>query len=149
MSGQLHAVDGHPADGSSGIRVILADDHPSLRRSLRRLLESEDDMNVVGEAGDLETAIRGVRSHGPDVLVLDLRMPDGASSERIKRLREQSPRTAIVIITLQENQMFADLAAKAGAIGFVLKDRADQELADAVRHAARGREYRSPHLRAP
>lgn len=149
MAGDLHAVGGHAAPGLSGIRVILADDHPPLRRNLRLLLEREEDMKVVAEAGDFEGAIRRMRSHHPDVLVLDLRMPDGTSSERIERLRAQSPRTAIVVITMQENEMFADLALKAGAIGFVLKDRADQELAAAVRHAARGLEYRSPRLRGP
>jgi len=113
------------------------------------VLEYEQDITVVVEAGDLESAIRGMGSHRPDVLVLDLRMPNGSSSERIERLRGHSPRTAIVIITMQANEMFAELALKAGAIGFVLKDHADQELACAVRDAARGVEYRSPHLRAP
>jgi two-component system response regulator NreC len=149
MRGHLRPVDGDSSGGVSGarpVRVVLADDHPTLRRTLSRLLEGEDDLEVVAEAGDLETAVRAVGAHRPDVLVLDLRMPNGSSAERIGRLHEQSPRTAIVVITMHENTMFADHALKAGAIGFVRKDTADLELPDAVRSAARGVQYRSPRL---
>ncbi|HSO99029.1 MAG TPA: response regulator transcription factor [Solirubrobacteraceae bacterium] len=132
--------------GARPIRVVLADDHAPLRRTLRLLLEREDDLELVAEAGDLETALREVRARRPDVLVVDFRMPNGSSAERIGRLHEQSPRTAIVVITMHENPMFADHALEAGAIGFVRKDAADLELPDAVRSAARGVQYRSPHL---
>jgi DNA-binding NarL/FixJ family response regulator len=87
-----------------------------------------------------------VRRLYPQVLVLDLRMPDGSSAERIERLREQSPRTEIVVITMHRSDRFAELAHNAGAIGFVLKDTADVELSDAVRCAARGVRYSSPQL---
>ena len=152
MRGHLRPVDGDSSGGVSGarpVRVVLADDHPTLRRTLSRLLEGEDDLEVVAEAGDLETAVREVGAHRPDVLVLDFRMPNGSSAERIGRLHEQSPHTAIVVITMHENTMFANYALKAGAIGFVRKDIADLELPDAVRSAARGVQYRSPRLSQP
>jgi DNA-binding NarL/FixJ family response regulator len=147
MSGHLRAVDDHGMTQLRPIRVVLADDHVPLRRNLRLLLEAEEDLKVVGEAGDLEGAIRQLQAYRPRVLVLDPRMPDGSIAGTIERLREHSPRTEIVIVTMHENEMFADQALKAGAIGFVRKDRADLELADAVRRAAHGLRYRSPRLR--
>ncbi|HSO99643.1 MAG TPA: response regulator transcription factor [Solirubrobacteraceae bacterium] len=149
MRGHLRPVGGDSSGGVSRVRpvrVVLADDHVPLRRTLRQLLEREADFRVVAEAGDFETALREVREHRPHVLVFDFRMPNGSSAERIGRLHEQSPRTGIVVITMHENTMCANHALEAGAIGFVRKDAADLELADAVRSAARGVQYRSPHL---
>jgi len=128
------------------IRVVLADDHAPLRRTLRLLLEREDDLKVVAEASDLQTAAREVAAHRPDVLIIDLRMSGGTSAEWIRRLRAQSPRTGIVVITMHESSLFAEHALNAGALGFVLKDRADEELCDAVRRVARGQAYTSPRL---
>jgi DNA-binding NarL/FixJ family response regulator len=146
MRGHLHSVDARfPAPGRS-IRIALADDHAALRRTLRLLLEREDDMKVVGEAGNLATLMHLVGDRRPAVLVLDLRMRDGSVDEMIQRLREESPRTEIVIITMHESRMLADQVLKAGAMGFVLKDRADVELCDGVRRAARGLQYTSPRL---
>ena len=127
--------------------MVLADDHDSLRRNLRRVLEGEEDVEVVGEAKDLESAARETRRHRPDVLVLGLRVPGGSGLDGIGRLREQSPNTEIVIISMHENEMYARQAFEAGAIAFVLKDSADVELAPAVRSAARGVQYASPRLR--
>lgn len=143
-------VDGDAFQGESegaAIRVILAEAHVGLRRNLRQLLEREPDMKVVAEASDLEGTMRQLRAHRPRVLVLDLAMADGSIAELINRVRERSRRTAVVVITMHENPMLADQALRAGATGFVLKDQADLELADAVRGAASGVEYRSPRLR--
>ena len=128
-------------------RVVLANDHPGLRRSLRWLLDHEDDLDVVGEATDFEAAVHEVAVQHPDVLVLDLRMPDGFSAERIKRLRAASPGTEIVVTTMHVNEAFATEALRAGAIGFVLADSADRELVEAVRRAIRGLAYTSPRIR--
>ena len=148
MGRHLHSVSvGSPEAVPGRIRVVLADDHPSLRRALRQLLEQETDLQVVAEATDLESAVRQVRKHRPEVLVLDLRMPNGSSAERIRRMRERSPVTQIVVISMEQNQLFAERARQAGAIGFVLKDTADTELCNAVRDAARHVCYESPRLR--
>ena len=125
-------------------RVVLANDHPALRRSLKQVLKCEADLVVVGEASDLDAATRQVAVQSPRVLVLDLRMPDGFSAERIKRLRALSPSTEIVVTTMHEDPTLAVEAHGAGAIGFVLADAADLELAEAVRRAARGVGYTSP-----
>lgn len=130
------------------IRVVLADDHAMMRRSLRLLIDGEEDVEVVAEADDLAAVARNVQGHGPHVLVLDLRMPGGSTIEAIGRLRERAPDTQIVVMTMEENPVFAQRAFAAGALGFVAKDRADGELADAVRAAARGEEFVSPHVAA-
>ena len=117
-----------------------------MRRSLRLLLDSEPDIEVVGESSELATATRQVSKLDPDVLVLDLRMPDGSGFDIVGRLRDEAPRTRIVVITMYDDQVFVRHAHQAGALGFVLKDTADAELPEAVRHAARGRTYTSPRV---
>jgi two-component system response regulator NreC len=131
------------------IRVVLADDHALMRRTLRLMLDGEQDVEVIAEADDLTSLVRHLEAHQPHVLVLDLGMPDGSSSGAIRRLREHAPEIQIVIVTMQENPVFAQHALAAGAIGFVLKDRADEELAEAIRRAARGEQYVSPRLALP
>jgi two-component system response regulator NreC len=133
----------------SPIRVVLTDDHTLMRRSLRGLLDSEEDVEVVGEAVDLESIEREVRTHQPHVLVLDLGMHNGSTgSEVIGRLRERAPKTVIVGMTMQDDPMFAQHALTAGAVGFVSKDRADEELTHAIRAAARGEQFISPRASA-
>jgi two-component system response regulator NreC len=132
----------------SPIRVVLADDHTVVRRSLRLLLDGEEDVEVVAEASDLSTVMRHVHGHLPHVLVIDLRLSNGSSIEAIRRLRAQVPGTEVVVLTMEESPVFAQQALDAGAVGFVLKDRADSELLMAIRHAARGEEYVSGRVTA-
>ncbi len=103
---------------------------------------------VLGEASDFEAAWHEVADERPDVLVLDLRMPDGFSAERLKQLRAMSPATEIVVTTMHVNEAFATEAHEQGAIGFVVADCADRELVErAVRRASRGLAYTSPRVR--
>jgi two-component system response regulator NreC len=134
--------------GTGPIRIVLADDHAVVRSGLKMLLESEKDFEVVAEAGDTESARRYVRGHKPDVLVLDLNMPGGSSLEAIPEVRESNPDTQIVVLTMQQEPAFARHALGAGAIGYVLKEAADDELVEAVRRAARGESYLNPRLGA-
>src|ERR1039458_6175697 len=97
---------GEPA--SELIRIVLADDHAVVRSGLRMLLDSESDFEVVAEASDVEGAKRYVRGHHPAVLVLDLNMPGGSSLEAIPAIREESPDTQIVVLTMQQEPAFAD-----------------------------------------
>ena len=90
--------------------------------------------------------MRHVTCHVPHVLVLDLRLPNGSSIEMIRQLRKQFPDTAVVVLTMEDSPLFARAAIDAGAIGFVLKDRADTELVSAVRLASRGDEYVSARV---
>jgi two-component system response regulator NreC len=130
------------------IRVVLADDQALVRRSLRLLLDSEKDVEVVAEAGDLTTVMRHVHDRRPHVLVLNLGMPDGSSIDAIRRLRKDVPSTEIVVLTMEDSPAFAQQALDVGAIGFVLKELADVELNQAVRAAARAEQYVSPRVAA-
>lgn len=139
----------HVSSGSSPIRVVLTDDHALMRRSLRGLLNGEEGVEVVGEAHDLVSTEREVRLRQPRVLVLDLGMKDGSTvAESIGRLRESGPQTMIVGLTMQDDPMFAQHALIAGAVGFVLKDLAESELAPAICAAARGERFVSPRVAA-
>ena len=117
-----------------------------MRRNLRLLLDGEQDIEVLTEAGDLAAALRYVEVHRPGVIVLDLRLPDGSTIDAIRRLREEAPLTGIVVVTMQRSWPVAVKVLEAGAQGFVLKDSADVELAEAVRLAARGERFSSPRL---
>lgn len=133
---------------SEPIRIVLADDHAVVRSGLRLLLDNQSDFEVVAEASDVETARRYVLGHRPAVLVLDLNMPGGSSLEAIPAIREQSPATQIVVLTMQQEPAFAREALGAGALGYVLKEAADEELVKAVRLAAAGESYLNPRLGA-
>lgn len=138
---------GDPEPGAGALRVVIADDHSLLRRGLRQLLEDEG-IEVVAEAGDADTAARYVRGHHPDVLVLDLNMPGSSSLEAIPKIREESPRTQIVVLTMQSEPAYARQALSGGALGYVLKESADAELVEAVKAAAAGESYLNPRLGA-
>jgi two-component system response regulator NreC len=127
---------------------VLVDDHAVVRSALRMLLEAEDDFEVVAEAGDADAAVRYVRGHKPEVLVLDLNMPGGSSLERVPAIREASPGTQIVVLTMQEDPAFAREAMRAGVLGYILKEAADAELVKAVRLASAGETYLQPALGA-
>ena len=111
------------------------------------MLDRARDLELVGEASDFESAVREVSVRHPHVLILDLRMPDGFSAERIVRLRALSPSTEIIVTTMHLNETFATEARRAGAVGFVLADSADRELVEAVRRARRGLAFTSPRIR--
>ena len=130
------------------ITVVLADDHAVVRKGLRLLLDSESGLRVVAEAGTVPDAIRMAMAHRPTVLVLDLNMPGGSSLEAIPVLRRDAAQTAIVVLTMQNDPSFARQALQAGALGFVLKEAADDELLGAIRLAADGETYLNPRLGA-
>src|SRR5687767_4817146 len=128
--------------------IVIADDHAVVHSGLRLLLDAEPDLEVVAEAGTVPDAIRLIRAHRPAVAVLDLNMPGGSSLEAIPELRSSTPKTAIVVLTMQDDPDFAREALQNGALGFVLKEAADEELLEAVKLAARGDTYLNPRLGA-
>ena len=130
------------------ISIVLADDHTVVRRALRVLLEEEPGFEVVAEAEDADGAVRYLRGHKPDVLILDLNMPGRPSLEAIGDMHEASPQTKIVVLTMQKEPAFARQALQQGVLGYVLKEAAGDELVQAVRSAAAGQTYLQPALGA-
>ena len=137
-----------PEEATETIRIIIVDDHAVVRRGTRQVLESEDDLEVVAEAGTLADARRYVLGHHPDVLVLDLNLPEGLSLDAIPQLRTDFPHTQIVVMTMQTEPAYARHALSVGALGYVLKEAAESELVEAVRRAAAGDTYLNPRLGA-
>ncbi len=128
--------------------MVLADDHAVVRSALRMLLEDQPDMEVVAEAGDAEAATRYVRGHRPTVLILDINMPGGSGLAAVPQIRNESPETQIVMLTMQGETSSAREALQAGVLGYIAKDAASEELVMAVRMAAQGRTYLQPELGA-
>jgi two-component system response regulator NreC len=133
---------------TDSITVVLADDHTVVRHGLRLLLDNEDDVRVIGEAGTVPDAERLTRDQRPAVLVLDLTMPGGSTLHAIKRLRQSARQTAIVVLTMHDDPAFARKAFQAGARGYVLKEAAGEELLKAIRLTASGDTYVNPRFGA-
>ena len=130
----------------AALRIVVADDHDSMRRNLRLLLESDLGCEVVAEATNERTAVRHVHEHHPDVLVLDLHLRDGSALATVRELRRLAPDTRIVVMTMERSPEFARRALQAGASGYVLKEHSDTDLLPAVRAAARGERYLTPQI---
>ena len=137
------------SDGKDGIRIVLADDHEVVRNGIRMVLEAEADFEVVAEAADADTATRYALGHKPTVLVLDLNMPGPVSAiDAIPDILERSPKTAVVVLTMQDEPAFARSALRAGARGYVVKQAAASELVGAVRAVVAGETWITPSLGA-
>jgi DNA-binding NarL/FixJ family response regulator len=122
----------------SRIRVFIVDDHGLVRVALRMLLDGEDDLEVVGEAGDTQSAISDVLRLAPDVVLLDLRIPGGGGIEVCRRVKESLPQTAVLVITSfdADDEVFSVL--EAGASGYLMKDTRPERVAEAVRSVHEG-----------
>src|SRR6187200_1068367 len=132
-------------DDDRAINIVLADDHEVVRAGLRLLLQGEQTMHVVGEAGDVPGALRLVETRRPDVLVLDLNMPGPPSLSVIAEVKDKC---AVVVLTMQSDPAFAREALQAGARAYVLKEAAGAELVTAVKISAGGGTYLNPQLGA-
>ena len=133
---------------SDPIGIVLADDHALIRAGLRRVLDGEANLTVVGEAGDVEAALALTERHQPRVVVLDLNMPGTPTLVAIPRFLDASPGSAIVVLTMEAEPGFARTALSAAARGYVLKDAAEAELVEAVRSVLAGGTYLDPSLGA-
>lgn len=130
------------------LTVVLADDHEIVRSGLRLLLESDDAIAVVAEAGEVGATVEAVERLRPDVLVLDLHMPGEPSLAAIPRLRASCPDTAVVVLTAQRDPSYAGEALRLGATGYVPKEAAGRHLLEAIRTVAGGGTYLEPQLGA-
>jgi len=128
------------------IRVVLADDHAVVREGLRRVLEADRDIEVVGEAGDGREAIRIVKATNADVAVLDVAMPVLDGIEATRRIARDSPSTRCVLLSMHTYPHYARSAIQAGAYGYVVKGSPGHELVSAVRAAYAGHRHLSQEL---
>ena len=130
------------------IRVIIVDDHAVVRSGLKLLLAGQDDIEVVGEAGDAKGAIFEARSANPDVILLDVVMPGASGIDVTPQLLHEHPEAKVLILSMQDDPRYVREAFEAGAAGYVLKEAADSEVVAAVREVAGGGRYVNPALGA-
>ncbi|MFB6825545.1 response regulator [Streptomyces virginiae] len=139
-------ADGTGRGGGSGIRVLLVDDHQVVRRGLRTFLEVQEDIEVVGEASDGEEGIARAEELGPDVILMDIKMPGTDGIEALRRLRELANPARVLIVTSFTEQRTVVPALRAGAAGYVYKDIDPDALAGAIRSVHAGHVLLQPEV---
>jgi len=130
------------------IRVLVADDHPVVRSGLAALLGTLDDFEVVAEAADGETAVREAQLTRPDVVLMDVRMPGIDGVEATRRIRKAVPDTAVLVLTMYEDDATVFTAMRAGAQGYLLKGAEQDDIGDAIRAVSRGQAIFGPGIAA-
>jgi two-component system response regulator NreC len=129
-------------------RILIVDDHAVVRSGLSMLVNAEKDLEVVGEAGSAREAIFEARSAKPDVVLMDVMMPDQSGIEVVPKLLHELPEAKVLVLSMQDDPRYVREAFEAGASGYVLKEAADTELVAAIREVARGGRYVHPELGA-
>jgi two-component system, NarL family, response regulator NreC len=131
------------------IRVLVVDDHAVVRTGLRLLLDGQEDIETVGEAGDAREAVFEVRSAKPDIVLMDLMLGGGKNGiEATAEVLREAPEAKVVVLSMQDDPRYVREAFAAGASGYVLKEAADTELVTAIREVAGGASYVNPALGA-
>jgi two-component system, NarL family, nitrate/nitrite response regulator NarL len=133
-------------NGAKNIRVVLIDDHALCRRGLSELLERRPGISVAGFTGDPDEASRMISVENPDLVVLDLRMPQMDGLTLLKRLREEGCKAAVLILTMSDSQDDLAKALRAGVRGYILKDMEPDDLVDAIQRVAKGEMVVAPAL---
>lgn len=128
------------------IRILIADDHGLLRAGIRALLNAEADLEVVGEAGDTEEAVRLASELRPNIVLMDINMPGNGGVQATRKLRESFPEVRVLILTFHEDESFLREAISAGAAGYIVKRAVEAELISAIRAVSRGYLYVHPAM---
>jgi two-component system response regulator NreC len=123
------------------IRILLADDHTVVRDGLRALLEKQPDMTVIGEAADGHDSVRMAEEQLPDVVVMDIAMPNMNGIEATRRILASNPQTGVVILSMHQDESYVLRSLKAGARGYLLKDSLRSDVIEAVRSVSQGRSF--------
>lgn len=126
------------------IRILLADDHAMVRQGFRLILGAQPDMEIVGEAGNGREALEMAAKLKPDLVVMDVAMPELNGIEATRRMAETSPRTRVLALSMHKDSVYVREILRAGARGYLLKDSIDKDLVSAVRAVAKGDGYLSP-----
>jgi two-component system response regulator NreC len=130
------------------IRIVIVDDHAVVRSGLRMLLDSEDGLETVAEAGTARDAIFEVRKHKPDVVLMDVVLPDRSGIETTPDVLKEAPEARVLVLSMEDDPRYVREAFAAGASGYVLKEAADSELVAALKQVAAGERYVHPALGA-
>jgi two-component system, NarL family, response regulator DegU len=128
------------------ITIIIADDHPIVRQGLRQVIESDPALKIIAEAGDGQTALAEIQRHHPQVVVLDIDMPQMDGFKVAEAMRQQKIPGAIIFLTVHREEVFMKKALSVGAMGYVLKDSAITDIAEGIRTVHRGQNYISPAM---
>ena len=128
----------------SQIRILLVDDHMVVRIGLKALIDAEPDLVVVGEAGNGAEGVEKAKALAPDVIVMDISMPEMDGMEATRRIRQECPQCRVLILTVHAQERYLFPVLKAGAAGYVLKSTVDTELLDAIRVVAKGEAFLYP-----
>jgi DNA-binding NarL/FixJ family response regulator len=128
------------------IRCLIADDHVLVRQGIRRLLQDESDVEIVGEAGDAAEALKGVMELRPDIVLMDIGMPGFSSFDATRVIQTDYPGTRVIFLTMHESQDYVMQGLQAGAAGYLLKDTPADKLASVLRDVHQGGKFVSPEV---
>ena len=126
--------------------ILLVDDHPLFRKGLRLLLEEQNDFRIVGEAGDGREAIDRVRKHSPDVVIMDITMPEFNGVDSTRKIVSEHPSAKVIALSMHAGKSFVEDMLKAGAAGYILKQSVPEDLVSAIRMVIQGDIYLSPAI---
>jgi DNA-binding NarL/FixJ family response regulator len=126
--------------------IFIVDDHPLVRSGFQQLIAGEADLSICGEAGTVSEALEKVMRHKPDVAIVDISLPDGNGLELVKRLRIRSPKTRILVISMHDEELFAERALRAGVQGYINKQEAAEKVIEAIREILSGKLYLSRRM---
>jgi two-component system response regulator NreC len=130
------------------VRVLIVDDHAVFRAGLRMLIDAEADLEAVGEAGNARDAVFQARALEPDVILMDVVMPEQSGLDVVPTLLHERPETKVLVLSMQDDPQYVRQAFSAGASGYILKEAADTEVVAAIREVAQGRSYVHPAVGA-
>jgi DNA-binding NarL/FixJ family response regulator len=128
------------------VSILIVDDHPLVRSGLGELIKHEPDLEVCCEAASLQQAVEFLGHHSPDVAILDISLPDGNGLDLIKRLRLRNPHTRILVLSMHDETLLAERALRAGALGYINKEEAAENIIAAVRRILKGKTWMSQRM---
>ena len=126
--------------------ILIVDDHPLVRSGLHELMKHEPDLEVCCEAASLQEAVQFLGHHSPDVAILDISLPDGNGLDLIKRLRIRNPETRILVLSMHDETLLAERALRAGALGYINKEEAAENIVAAIRQILKGKIWMSQRM---
>jgi DNA-binding NarL/FixJ family response regulator len=126
--------------------IMFVDDHPLVRTGLHQLFETEASFNICGEAASMTEALKKIKQHAPDMVIIDISLPDGSGLDLIKRVQIINPDILILVYSMHDEDMFAERAIRAGAKGYINKQEAGENVIIAAKHILNGEIYLSPKI---